>query len=187
MNRLIIMTIGKTHSGKTTFAKELESILQQAIVIDQDNHAEFINSHYKKLLATEGANTLKFSITNTVVRYAMEQSDMHMILSNANLNKTVRSDILQNFHDNGFESVIVYFNLPNDLLEERIGRSQRSKAIFRNASNFLEVLERQTNIEEVQPAKNEANYVFEIKDPSETSKIIQHIKEISEFRASEEE
>ena len=44
----------KTHSGKTTFAKELESVLQQAIVIDQDNHAEFINSHYKKLLLRMG-------------------------------------------------------------------------------------------------------------------------------------
>ena len=49
MRRLVIMTVGKTHSGKTTFAKELESVLQQAVVIDQDNHAEFINSHYKKL------------------------------------------------------------------------------------------------------------------------------------------
>lgn len=40
MNRLMIMTVGKTHSGKTTFAKEVESVLQQAVVVDQDNHAD---------------------------------------------------------------------------------------------------------------------------------------------------
>ena len=130
MNRLVVMTIGKTHSGKTTFAKELESVLQQAIVIDQDNHAEFINSHYQKLRPMEGANTLKSSITNTIVDYAIEQSNMHIILSNSNLNKIGRSNILQNFHNKGFESVLVYFDLSNDLLKERVKQSQRSRAIF---------------------------------------------------------
>ena len=40
---------------------------------------------------------------------------------------------------------------------------------------------------EVEPTKNEANYLFEIKDPSETFKIIQQIKEISEFSQFEED
>ena len=52
MSRFIIMTVGKTHSGKTTFATDLESVIQKAIVIDQDNHAEFINRYYK--YATKG-------------------------------------------------------------------------------------------------------------------------------------
>ncbi|WP_281366858.1 AAA family ATPase [Paenibacillus plantarum] len=47
MNRLVIMTVGITHSGKTTFANELESALQQAVVIDQDNHA--FSYHFKQL------------------------------------------------------------------------------------------------------------------------------------------
>jgi predicted kinase len=182
MSRLVIMTVGKTHSGKTTFAKDLESVLQQAIVIDQDNHAEFINSHYKKLRPIEGPNTLKFSITNAIVNYAMEQSDFHIILSNSNLNKSGRTNVLQNFHDNGFESIIVDFDLPIDLLKARVTQTQRSKAIFRSALNFLEVLERQENTIEIQPTKEEANYLFDIKDPTDTLEIIQQIKEISEFR-----
>lgn len=44
MNRLVIMTVGITHSGKTTFAKELESVLQQAVVIDQDNKSSYPRS-----------------------------------------------------------------------------------------------------------------------------------------------
>ncbi len=59
MNRFVIITVGKTHSGKTTFAKKLEKQLCNSIVIDQDNHAEFINTFYKKLLPKHGPNTIK--------------------------------------------------------------------------------------------------------------------------------
>lgn len=182
MRRLVIMTVGKTHSGKTTFAKELESVLQQAIVIDQDNHAEFINSHYKKLLPKDGPNTLKFSVTNAIVKYAIEESNFHIILSNSNLNKSGRTNVLRHFQDKGFESIIVYFDLPTDLLKERVIQTQRSKVIFRSASSFLEVLERQENSTEIQPSKDEANYLFDIKDSNNTMDIIQQIKVISEFR-----
>lgn len=181
MSRLVIMTVGKTHSGKTTFAKELEAVLQQAIVIDQDNHAEFINSHYKKLRPTEGPNTLKYSITNAIVNYAAEQSNFHIILSNSNLNITGRTNVLRYFHDKGFESIIVYFDLSMDLLKERVEQTQRSNAIFRSASSFLEVLEKQENSTEIQvPSEDEANYLFTIKDPIHTADIIQQIKVISE-------
>lgn len=179
MSRLVIMTVGKTHSGKTTFARELESVLQQAVVIDQDNHAEFINSHYKKLRPIEGPNTLKFSVTDTIVRYAIEQSDFHMILSNANLNKSARADVLRNFHDRGFQSMIVHFALPNELLEGRIAQTQRSQAIFRSASNFQEVLERQANQAGLRPTEEEADYLFEISDPDDAKPIMRKIEEIA--------
>lgn len=139
MNRLIIMKVGKMHSGKTTFAKELESVFQEAVVIDQDNHAEFINSHYKKLLPIEGPNTLKFSITNAIVEYAALQSNFHIILSNSNLNKSGRTSVLRCFHEKGFKSIIVYFNLSIEILRARVEQTQRSKAIFRSALSFLEV------------------------------------------------
>ncbi|MGG1517793.1 ATP-binding protein [Paenibacillus oryzisoli] len=179
MSRLVIMTVGLTHSGKTTFAKELESVLQQAVVIDQDNHAEFINSHYKKLLPMEGPNTLKFSITNAIVEYAAVQSNFHIILSNCNLNKSGRTNVLSYFHEKGFTTIIVYFNLSIELLRTRVEQTQRSKAIFRSASSFLEVLERQGNSGEIPPSKDEANYLFEIKDPNTTTDVIQQIKKYS--------
>lgn len=182
MDRLVVMTVGKTHSGKTTFAKELESVLQQAIVIDQDNHAEFITEHYKKLRPIEGPNTLKFSVTDAIVNYATEQSNFHIILSNSNLNKSGRAKVLRYFHNKGFKSIIVYFDLPNDLLKDRVIRTQRSKAIFRSASSFLEVLERQENLSEIQPSKDEANYIFIIKDPNNTAGIIKQIIAITGTR-----
>src|SRR5690606_37352927 len=182
MSRFIIMTVGKTHSGKTTFATDLESVIQKAIVIDQDNHAEFINRYYKKLRPVEGPNTLKYSVTNTIVNYAVEQSELHLVLSSSNLNKTGRTNMLRYFHDKGFESIIVYFDLSIDLLKERVQQSQRSKNIFRSASSFLEVLERQENSTEIQPSKEEANHLFVIKDSDKTIDIIQQIKAIIDVR-----
>lgn len=182
MNRLIIMTVGKTHSGKTTFAKELESNLQQAVVIDQDNHAEFINTFYKKLRPKDGPNTLKFSVTNVIVEYATERTDFHLILSNSNLNKSARLNVLRYFHDKGFKSVVVYFDLPFQLLKERVDQTNRSKAIFRSASSYLEVLERQGKSKQEEPAEDEANHLFVIRDPEELPEVIQKIKALSELK-----
>jgi len=119
--------------------KELESILQRAIVIDQDNHAEFINKHYIKLRPEEGPNTLKYAVTNAIIKYATEQSNFHIILSNCNLYKQERANILRYFYEKGFSSIIVYFELPMEILTERIERAQKSKAIFRSATSFMEV------------------------------------------------
>ncbi|WP_242314898.1 AAA family ATPase [Bacillus cereus group sp. BfR-BA-01355] len=43
MKRLVIITVGKTHSGKTTFAKELETELPNSFIMDQDNQAESLH------------------------------------------------------------------------------------------------------------------------------------------------
>ncbi|MFD1177833.1 ATP-binding protein [Paenibacillus puldeungensis] len=180
MNRLMIMTVGKTHSGKTTFANELESILQEAIVIDQDNHAEFINKHYMKLRPQEGPNKLKFTVTNTIVEYAIEQSHFHIILSNSNLHNPARSNVLRYFYEKGFKCIIVYFDLPTEVLIERIEKTNRPKTIFRNASSYQEVLERQEMSKPEEPSEDVVNHLFVIKDPNEISDVIQQIKTISE-------
>ncbi len=189
MKRLVIMTVGKTHSGKTTFAKELESILQRAIVIDQDNHAEFINKHYIKLRPEEGPNTLKYAVTNAIIKYATEQSNFHIILSNCNLYKQERANILRYFYEKGFSSIIVYFELPMEILTERIERAQKSKAIFRSATSFMEVLERQEKSKQDKPTKDEADYLFTIKNSDEIMEVFHKIREISRegMRKNEDE
>ena len=67
MNRFVIMTVGKTHSGKTTFARNLEKEITNSVVIDQDNHAEFLQSTYPLLVPTKGHNKIKYALTQTIV------------------------------------------------------------------------------------------------------------------------
>lgn len=179
MQRLVIMTVGKTHSGKTTFAKQLEQQLHNSIVIDQDNHAEFIHTHYKNLLPKQGPNVIKHAITQSIVDYAIENSDAHIILCNANRDLTNRLHVLKQFGEKGFKSIIVYFDLPYSTLYTRVLNSQRSKTIFRSASNFEEVLQRQHNESDrgdcIAPTSAEADLLYVIKNSDDVEAIIQSI------------
>ncbi|MFP7298670.1 ATP-binding protein [Neobacillus niacini] len=178
MKRLVIMTVGTTHSGKTTFARTLEQELANSVVIDQDNHAEFINTHYKKLRPKQGPNTFKYAITQTIVDYAVEQTDFHLILCNSNTDRTERVERLKQFQEMGFISILVHFDLPEHILWERVAGSTRSKTIFRVASTFEEVLKRQiaSGIEE--PTEDEADYLFKIKNSDEVETAIHRIVSI---------
>ncbi len=173
------MTVGTTHSGKTTFAQALEQQLQGSVVIDQDNHAEFINTYYRALQPRQGPNTLKFSVTQTIVDYAVNQTDLHLILSNSNRARMVRLDLLTYFQGHGFRSILVHFKLPERILHERVANSRRSKSIFRKAASFSEVLDRQLAERNViDPTEDEADHLFVIEDSSEVDSVIQSILHI---------
>ena len=62
MKRLVIITVGKTHSGKTTFARALEKELANSIVMTK------ITTYYKNLQPKRGPNTLKFGVSNLEVK-----------------------------------------------------------------------------------------------------------------------
>ncbi|MEK5028810.1 AAA family ATPase [Paenibacillus sp. FSL M7-1046] len=184
MKRLVIITVGKTHSGKTTFAKKLEQHLHNSVVIDRDDHAEFINTHYKSLLPKQGANTFKNAISRTIVDYAVNESNSHLILCHANRGRKGRLEMLERFHHKGFVSILVHFEIPDDILHSRISNSQRSTTIFRSASNFEEVLSRQQaeshHSDVVAPAAGEADHLFVIKDSDEVQSVIQKITNIAQ-------
>lgn len=181
MKRIVILTVGKTHSGKTTFAKALEHQLENSLVIDQDNHAEFINTYYNNLLPKKGPNIIKYAISNTIVDYSVNQTNLHLILCNSNRNKTGRLDLLTYFKNKGFTSVLVNFDIPDEILQERVANSERSTAIFRSAKSFEEVLVRQRedsgNI--IAPSENEADYFFVIGNVADNEVVIQKIIDIA--------
>ncbi|HJF33528.1 MAG TPA: ATP-binding protein [Sporosarcina psychrophila] len=184
MKRLVIMTVGKTHSGKTTFAKALEQQLHNSLVIDQDNHAEFINTYYKTLQPKEGPNTIKYAITQTIVDYAVNQTNFHLILCNSNRSRKGRLDLLAHFHNRGFSSILVNFDIPDQVLQARVAKSQRSTAIFRSASTFEEVLIRQqakSHKDDVTaPIESEAGHFFVIKSTDEVQPVTRKIIDIAQ-------
>lgn len=185
MKRLVILTVGKTHSGKTTFARSLEKELKSSMVIDQDNHAEFIHSYYKALEPTYGPNTLKHAISKLIVNYAIEHTEYHLIICNSNRNRKDRSYLLEElFPKEDFIQIIVHFDIPYEVLEDRVTKSKRSTNIFRGSySNFEEVLEKQQTDslkEDVSdPVEGEADHLFVIKDKTEAESIILEILQIA--------
>ncbi|WP_440895008.1 ATP-binding protein [Amphibacillus sp. Q70] len=184
MKRLVIITVGKTHSGKSTFAKDLEQALENAFVMDQDNHAEFINTYYQKLQPLSGPNTLKHSISHLIVDYAKKHTDLHIIVSNSNRGLKGRRYLLEEIYPKDeFIRILVHFDIPDEVLHDRVINSQRCTNIFRLASNFEEVLLRQQADSQlegvVDPVEGEANYLFVIKNNDEADSVIEKITHIS--------
>lgn len=179
MNRLVVITVGKTHSGKTTFANALEKEMLNTVVIDQDNHAEFLHKHYEKLLPKHGHNTIKYALTKTIVDFAINYTDCNIILSNSNRSREGRSKLLEPFHDREFTSVIVNFDISEQVLQERVTTSQRNTSILRTVSSFEDVLIRQRNEEVLSPTEEEADHLFVIRNTSEVPSVIREITEIA--------
>jgi hypothetical protein len=92
--------------------------------------------------------------------------------------------LLEQYHNKGFISILVNFDLPVHVLKERVEKSQRSTAILRTASTFEEVLTRQqdeTNKEEVvAPIEGEADHLFVIKNGNEVHSVIREIVNIAQ-------
>lgn len=184
MKRIVVITVGKTHSGKSTFAQVLEKMLPNSLVIDQDNHAEFINTYYKSLLPKQGPNTIKYDITQTIVDYAIEQTNFHLIVCNSNLARKGRLNLIRYYEEKGFISILVNFDIPKQILQERIAQSKRSTTIFRSASTFEEVLSRQNaeshTSDVITPTEDEADYLFEIKKSDDVQSVSQKIVTIAQ-------
>lgn len=175
------MTVGKTHSGKTTFARLLEQSLENSFVMDQDNQAEFINTYYQKLQPNTGPNIFKNSLSRFIVDYAIENTDLHLIICNSNRNRTSRLKLFDElFVQEQFIRILVNFDIPDEVLLNRVKQSQRSTNIFRGPySNFEEVLIRQqqesSNEDVIEPTIDEAEYLFVIKDNRDVDSVIQKI------------
>ncbi|AFQ11670.1 TPA: ATP-binding protein [Bacillus pacificus] len=181
MKRFVIITVGKTHSGKTTFAEALEKELSHSFVMDQDNQAEFINTHYEKLQPAKGPNTFKHGLSKFIVDYAKEHTNLHLIISNSNRSKNGRLYLLNElFPQNEYVRILVHFEIPDDVLYERVARSTRSTNIFRGSySSFKEVLDRQQteslHEDVVDPIENEADYLFVIRNNKDVNFTIEEI------------
>lgn len=184
MKRLVIITVGKTHSGKTTFARMLERRLSNSIVMDQDNHAAFINMYYDKLQPKQGPNTLKHAISKLIVEYTLEHTNYHLIICNSNRSIYDRKYLLDElFPDDDFTRILVHFDIPDEILLARIQNSNRDTKIFRKVTKFEDVLARQQadskRIDVRNPTQEEADYLFVIRDSEDVMKVVEEILNIA--------
>lgn len=112
----------------------------------------------------------------------VNQTDAHLILCNSNRSRKGRLDLLAHFHNQGFVSALVNFDIPDHILQARVADSQRSKAIFRSASSFEEVLIRQQAESHkagiADPTEGEADHLFVIKNSDDVLSVIQAILQL---------
>lgn len=110
IDKKLIMFVGKTHSGKTTFAKELVKENQNIIILEADPIA------------------LLMSI------------DKPIVLSNSNMWKKGRQFVFNLCKKFDYKIIGVYFDYPEDMLFERARKSKRDTDVLRRSKNFDELI-----------------------------------------------
>ncbi|WP_017187843.1 hypothetical protein, partial [Alkalibacillus haloalkaliphilus] len=125
-------------------------------------------------------NTLKHAISRLIVDYAKENTNLNIIVCNSNRSKAGREFMLNEIYNKDeFIRIIVHFDISDDTLLNRVTHSERSTNIFRSASSFKEVLLRQQAEGVVDPDKDEADFLFTVKNSDKTNEVIEQIVKIS--------
>ncbi len=179
MKRMVLFTIGPTHSGKSSFARTLEQQLEQVVVLDQDLQAEFLNAHYEKLVPQTGPNTLKFMLSETLLHYAIEKTSYHLILCNSNIHLAPRQQLLERFFPSEqFVRVFVYFDVTQATLLARIEQTLRDTKLFRDRDyTYEELLQSQLPQIDV-PSSDEADYLLTVNEATNVEQLIEEIQMI---------
>ncbi len=168
----VIMTVGKTHSGKTTFGKEIAKKLKHVCLLDSDEIAEFLRDKYPDLYDKDfvkGSNELasgyhlKRMVVLDVYRQALK-TKLPIISTSANSTKKIRTEVRRLAKKSGRKVIMVYFNLPETLLVGRIKASQRSQKCLYHSKDFIDLLVNKQKQRFEAPNKKEADYFLEITD-----------------------
>lgn len=169
MKRIVLLTVGKTHAGKSTFANRLAQSSPSFLVIDQDVHARFLNNQYAKLLPLNGPNTLKHQVTDTIIEHARLQYDGHLVVCNANLTREGRSYILNQFSREQFRTILVHFDIEEEVLLARATTSIKDRTEIRGSEDYRQILFRQ-RLERPEP--DEADLLLRIRTQADMDDLL---------------
>lgn len=152
MSTPVIMLVGKTHSGKTTFGRLLKEHVVKLVVLETDAVAIFLREHFPEVASADDHEhtgkfekvSLKFLLFQNIFTRALE-IDAPLLLSNSNMWKEGRRVLLEECKRAGRRTIGVFFDLPVDLLKERAEKSERDTRVLRTSRHFPELLERQAS------------------------------------------
>lgn len=175
-DKKLIMFIGKTHSGKTTFAKALEKENQNLIILEADPVALFMKEHFPKLSENDDKHhestfkniSLKYKTFLVFVEFAMSLN-RPIVLSNSNMWKKGREFIFKLCKKFDYKIIGVYFDYLENLLFERVKISNRNTAVLRRSKDFSELIINQRSRMEP-PNKKDFDKFFVIKSENDLVK-----------------
>lgn len=185
-NQIAVITVGRTHSGKSTFAEELAKNLPDPFILNSDPIELFLKSNYpqfyrlnNKPIDNYGHQELRSSVFRVILRFALANG-FNIILANANLTRVTRKKsikIIRARKTKVIKVILVYFNLTLDTLLKRIKIAGKNKNVLTESKNFEALLEKQARIIEI-PTPEEGDYFFEINELIDVPGIIRKISEL---------
>lgn len=181
-NKYLVMCVGYTHSGKTTFAKQLKNHIKDLVIIDNDIIADFINKEYKEVVfspfnfkkKTYQDPNLKFYLSKEILIFSLK-AGLNVIHASGNLGKDVQDFIEKTAKKYKYKLITIYFNFPQSFLISRIQKTKKSKSCFRFSWSWDEVFKKQKLYAKL-PPNNKKGIYFEIKNMQDYKKTLQKIK-----------
>ncbi len=179
--KYVIMFVGHTHTGKTTFAKKLAKNFPDTVRIDNDEIALFakekypsaVLSPYNKIKRGFSNPNLKFLLFKDIYKFCLRAA-MNVILSNGNLAKDGRTLVARNAKKHGYVLVTVYFNLPHEIILKRLKETKKDNKVFITSKNWFELFENQKGYAQLPPSKKSGLY-FEIKNEKDYLAIMKQL------------
>ena len=172
--------VGKTHSGKSTFARMLENALPDFAILETDPIGLFLKESFSKasklhdeIQGDFSGTTLKFEVFETILAHTLLHKQ-NIILANSNMWRDGRARIFQKIYDAGYQSVIVHMNIPEQELLNRVEKSDRPTDVLTTSKNFTELVIKQREFMAL-PTSNESDHFFEIGDVGEIESVIKKI------------
>lgn len=179
------MLVGKTHTGKSTFARRLAKEIPKTVVLETDPITIFLRENWPNLQLHENVNpyskipvsTLRLRILIELLGTALKQS-FNVVLANANLQKYTRTDLLKVAKKYpGYKTVLIFINLPDQVILSRVESAKKDARVLLVSKDFSEVLAKQNTVIQ-RPDASEADYFFEINDGSKEIDIIKKVKKL---------
>jgi len=180
MERFALLTVGKTHTGKSTFAKEIVSQIPNCVILETDPIAVFLSTTFPKLHALDldhqgsfSSPSLKYRVFQTVLEFALAQN-FNIILSNSNMYEKGRQGVFDIIKKYPAKTIGLHFNYPEELLSKRVEQSGRSTEVLSVSKDFQELIVNQrTRFQPPNPT--DFDYFFEVKDPADLPRVTKEI------------
>lgn len=158
-NPFAIMMIGKTHSGKTTLAREFAKKYESGkscVVLDVDEIDLFAKKNYPELIEFEKTQRefyskdsftpfLKLKLQSTVFEYAVS-TGFNVILSNGHIAQQGRDYQVVLAHKLEVPLIVIYLEVPDDILLERIKNSTKGTKMLTVSNTLKEMFAKQSSI-----------------------------------------
>lgn len=182
------MLIGKTHTGKTTFANELKKSIAELIILEADPIAVFMKEKFPDLREADDKDhtgsfekiALKFRAFLLFVEFALDLGKP-IVLSNSNMWVKGRALVLDLCKKFDYNTIGIYLDLPEDLLMERVNNSDKSKDVLRISNNFSDLVINQRSRMQV-PNENEFDEFIVVKTVEELENIIKELLKFYETK-----
>lgn len=180
-NKTLIMLIGKTHSGKTTFANKFKT-KSDLLILEADPIAVFMKDKFPKLRKIDDTEhngnfkniSLKFKVFLLFVEFGLS-TGLPIMLSNSNMWSRGRKMIFKLCKKFKYKTIGVYFDYPEEVLIDRIKKTSRSTEALRLSKTFNKlIINQRSRMQE--PKKKEFDEFFVVKKEGDLEKIIKDLK-----------